>query len=168
MLFALAVIFFSFLTLVVQTTLLPYIQIATVKPDLPLIVVMYAALYMDDADAMSVGFTFGIIQDSLSHGFFGLQATTKCLTVVAIIILKKIFYSEDFLAGYIISFIIIVADAFLSAYLTNALWLARGELLWGRLTLIIIYNALFVPPLFFAIKSGLSKYILLKERFSKI
>lgn len=168
MLFTLAIIFFSFLTLVIQTTLLPCIQIAMVKPDLPLIIVIYAALYMEDMDAMSVGFAFGIVQDSLSHGLFGLQATTKCLTVVAVIILKNIFYSEDFLAGYIIAFIIIVAEAFLSAYLTNFLWLVKGELLWGRLALIITYNSIFVPPLFFVIKRGHLRCALLAERFSKI
>jgi rod shape-determining protein MreD len=83
-----ALILLSLAALLVQTTLVPQIAIATIVPDVVLIWIVYVALTRGQIPAMTVGFVLGILTDVLSGGtsMLGLSALAKTLA--------------GFLAGY--------------------------------------------------------------------
>ena len=78
----------SLVCLLVQTTLVPYIAIATIVPDLILIWIVYVAIVRGQIPAMTVGFLLGLLFDVFSGGdnMLGLSALAKTVA--------------GFLAGY--------------------------------------------------------------------
>lgn len=71
----------SLLCLLVQTTIVPYIAITTITPDLILIWIIYVALVRGQIPAMTVGFLLGLLLDIVSGGdnMLGLSALAKTL-----------------------------------------------------------------------------------------
>ncbi len=69
-----------FLTLIVQTTLVPFIAINGIRPDLLLIVVVSTALLLGKEKGVGMGFFSGLLQDLASGNIFGLNALSKLAT----------------------------------------------------------------------------------------
>jgi rod shape-determining protein MreD len=78
----------SLLVLLIQTTIVPHIAIATIVPDLLLIWIVYLAITRGQVTAMTAGFFLGVLLDVVSGGdtMLGLSALTKSVA--------------GFLAGY--------------------------------------------------------------------
>jgi rod shape-determining protein MreD len=78
----------SLVCLLLQTTLIPFIAIATIVPDLVLIWIVYVALVRGQIPAMTTGFLLGLLLDVVSGGdsMLGLSALSKTVA--------------GFLAGY--------------------------------------------------------------------
>jgi rod shape-determining protein MreD len=66
--------------LVIQTTLIPFISVAGVVPDLLLIWVVLTALRRGQIEATVGGFIVGLLQDLVATKFFGLAALSKTIT----------------------------------------------------------------------------------------
>ena len=70
-------IFILFLALILQLTIVKYIQIFNWRPDLLLIVIVSYSLKKGPNVGMTAGFFTGLIQDLLSTHFLGLAALSK-------------------------------------------------------------------------------------------
>ncbi len=68
-----------YLALALQATLVPYIGIAGIRPDLPLVAVTLIALGRGGTAGVVAGFLVGLAQDLTNPGFLGLNALAKCL-----------------------------------------------------------------------------------------
>lgn len=78
----------SLIVVLVQTTLVPYIAVGGIVPDLALIWIVYLGISRGHVAASTAGFLIGLLLDILSAGdtMLGLSSLTKSLT--------------GFLAGY--------------------------------------------------------------------
>ena len=76
---AFAAILLGYAALALQSTLVPAIGIAGIRPDLPLVVVVLTALSRGAASGTIAGFLIGLAQDLGNPGFLGLNALAKCL-----------------------------------------------------------------------------------------
>lgn len=68
------------LTLIIQATILPFIAINGIKPDLLLIVVVSTALLLGKEKGVGMGFFSGLLQDLASGNIFGLNVLSKLAT----------------------------------------------------------------------------------------
>jgi rod shape-determining protein MreD len=82
------IIVLSLVCLLLQTTSVPFVAVATIVPDLVLIWIVYVAIIRGQISAMTVGFGLGVLLDIFSGGdnMLGLSDLTKTLA--------------GFLAGY--------------------------------------------------------------------
>ncbi len=71
--------FFCYLALALQATFVPYLGIADIQPDLPLIAVVLLALSRGAAAGTVAGFLVGLAQDLTNPAFLGLNALAMCL-----------------------------------------------------------------------------------------
>jgi len=74
------VVLITVLLVALQTTLIPFLSVANIIPDLLLIWVVYAALQSGQIHATVLGFCAGVLVDLLSGQFLGLSAL--CMTIV--------------------------------------------------------------------------------------
>jgi len=72
-------IFFSFVMLALQATLVPHLAIAGIRPDLPLIAVVMLASARGSTAGTIGGFCIGLAQDLSNPAFLGLNALAKSL-----------------------------------------------------------------------------------------
>lgn len=83
--------------MVVQTSLLRYVSIDGVRPDLVLIIVVYLGLVRGpDAGSFS-GFVFGLFEDAYSGGLLGANALIKTVLGFACGLLGKRLYTQSLL-----------------------------------------------------------------------
>ena len=75
----LLLVVFAYLSLAVQSTLVPYVGIGEARPDLPLVAVVLIALSRGPAAGTLAGFLVGLAQDLTNPSFLGLNALAKCL-----------------------------------------------------------------------------------------
>ena len=62
------------LSVLLQTTVLPYLHLPSFKPNFPLICTLYYGLYAGFFQGYLFGFFAGLFVDALSGGIFGLSA----------------------------------------------------------------------------------------------
>jgi rod shape-determining protein MreD len=74
------VLLITVLLVALQTTLIPFLSVANIIPDILLIWVVYTALQSGQIPATVLGFCAGVLVDLLSGQFLGLSAL--CKTVV--------------------------------------------------------------------------------------
>lgn len=65
--------------LVLQTSVLPFLQIGGTKPDLILVIIVYLSLVRGPEIGCSSGFAFGLIEDFFSGMYLGSNALTKTI-----------------------------------------------------------------------------------------
>jgi rod shape-determining protein MreD len=65
--------------ILLQTTLLNFITIVGIKPDLALIVVYFVGLFGDEIRGVVTGLTLGYFMDLLSGGVWGIHLVTKSI-----------------------------------------------------------------------------------------
>ncbi len=83
------------LTAVLQTTLLSYIQIASIRPNLPVILTASFALMCGRETGMTVGFFTGLLLDFFGGGILGFYALIYTLIGYSAGYTYRIFYDDD-------------------------------------------------------------------------
>ena len=66
--------------MVIQTSVLPYLTIGDIKPDLVVVIVIYLGLMKGPQIGCLSGFFFGLLEDTYSGMFLGANAFTKTIT----------------------------------------------------------------------------------------
>lgn len=84
-----------FVAVILQTTVLHFLQIGGVKPDLLLIIVILAAVMRGKRMGAGLGFIYGLLEDLLVGKYIGLQALTKMLTGYFIGRLERRIFSDN-------------------------------------------------------------------------
>jgi len=77
-------IFIIYLVWLIQSTFLGYLQIAGVKPDILLCVVIFISLYSDKPFSLKTGLFAGVLKDILSAGIFGLNILIFALASIVV------------------------------------------------------------------------------------
>lgn len=67
------------ITIVLQLTLVPYIALASITPEIPILFVIYLGARRGPYWGVIAGFVMGMILDGLSTGFLGLSSMTYSL-----------------------------------------------------------------------------------------
>jgi rod shape-determining protein MreD len=105
------IIFTAFLVLaaLLQSTLIPYVKVFGVKPDLFWIMVMCAALYFDAGTAVIFSLSCGLLKDCLGTSSFGVYTVLLPLWSIGISNLsKRISFDHLAVSGFVLAVIIFV------------------------------------------------------------
>lgn len=143
--FFLLIIIFALL----QATLLNYINIFNIKPDLLLVSVVISSLYFDPVWALSLSIFAGILKDILSANTLGMNTVLFCLWSFSIIKLSRGITFDSNYIRLVLIFIITILNSIIirlvSLFLDNFIP-------WGiflRITLVeSLYTALILPLVF--------------------
>jgi rod shape-determining protein MreD len=129
-----------------QTTILNYINIFNVKPDLLLISVIIASLFFEPGWAIFLSIFSGILKDIFSVNAFGMYTTLFFIWSFLIIKLsRKISFDNDYIKLALLSIV-----AILNNIIIRLIFLFLGNFIsWGifsRITLIeSLYTAIIFP-----------------------
>jgi rod shape-determining protein MreD len=101
----------SLLVVVIQTTLVRFVAIADITPDLPLLLVIVIAIRRGQIAGTVAGFSIGLLLDLLSGSMVGLSALTKTASGFV----AGYFYNENktlqTLGGYALILITLLVSA---------------------------------------------------------
>ncbi len=84
-----------FLAALLQTTLMSYVAVASIRPNLPVILTASFALMCGSRTGMLVGFTSGILLDLMGGGIIGFYALIYTWIGYAAGYTYRIFYDDD-------------------------------------------------------------------------
>ncbi len=84
-----------FMAALLQTTLMSYVAVASIRPNLPVILTASFALMCGSRSGMMVGFTSGILLDLMGGGIIGFYALIYSLIGYAAGYTYRIFYDDD-------------------------------------------------------------------------
>lgn len=132
-----------------QATLLNYINIFNIKPDLLLISVIISSLFFEPAWALSLSIFSGILKDIFSTNAFGMNAILFLLWSFLIIKLsRKITFDNNYIRLALIFIIAIINNIIIRLFFL----FLDNFIPWGiflRITLVeSLYTALFLPLVF--------------------
>ncbi len=131
------------LALVLESTVLQFVRVAGVKPDLVLVLVVFYAIINGSREGAFWGFMGGLAQDFLSGYYLGMN--TLSLTVIGYLVglgHTRLFRENQFvLAG--IAFLATLAVEAIRYLLILSLGITvlPGEALWGLILPLGVYNA---------------------------
>ncbi len=137
---------------VLQSTVVPFISIKGIEPQLLVIFVVYYSLSLKDSHALWFGFLTGLLYDLLSGGVTGVSAFGLTLAAFITIENKSKFqqgeiFSYSFLyLIFIVSSIYALVTNFLNGFTVNVLY---AIFVFGVLS--GVYTTLFATPMLFLI-----------------
>jgi rod shape-determining protein MreD len=137
----------------IQATSFDFIRLFGVKPDLVLILTIFAVLLFDRKEALRCAATAGVIQDITSSALFGSHVLSFLLCSLILNAHQNKFYRERPLAQMILSF---SAYIFVSVFvvLLNAIAYRQQGLFYGNICVILkgaAYTCFAAPPVFLAL-----------------
>lgn len=136
--------------LIVQTTLVPYIRIFGIAPDMLLVWVTVSALILGRKHGMIVGAIAGFLQDIFSSTMYVHTISKIAAGYITVFIKENILGGEEAIATVIV-FIISVVSAFIDVILLYFFMGSGVPSMFYFLTMVIIYsiyNVATVPVLF--------------------
>lgn len=138
-----------FLFSLIEATLLTFISIKGIKPDILLILIIYTSFYADWRFALKAGLLAGILKDALSIGVFGLNAFIFGISALIIALYSKKVYRDHISRQVFISFAVSLS-VMVIYYLTTNIFLPLPQFtiyLWTIILPAAIYTALLYPLL---------------------
>ncbi|MGE5576945.1 MAG: rod shape-determining protein MreD [Syntrophothermus sp.] len=134
-----------FLSVILQATVLPHLQIFGIKPDLVSLVVVAFALFRGRYQGAAVGISGGLLIDLLRGDFLGLAALSKGTTGFLLGTMEERVFNDDFIVPIITAFAGTFADQLLFLILGNAFGLDYP--LWPGIFAVAIPTALYTAML---------------------
>ena len=83
------------IALILQSTVIGYIRIFNVMPDLALLLVIFFGLFFGLGVGLEIGFVAGLLKDILSTDIFGINTLTLAITGLTIGALSAKFFKES-------------------------------------------------------------------------
>ncbi len=154
--------FFILLILTIQTTLLDYIAIYGVKPNILIVFVIVCALLRGDAEGSAVGFFAGLALDLMSGGLIGFYALLGYLLGVLSGSVNKRMFRDNILVVLFFTFVYSIAYETIVYILNN--------IMSGEMNLIYPFTRIILPEALYNCVSAIPVYGLLisaDRRFSK-
>lgn len=147
--------FIIFMAAIIQVTLLDSFKIFGVKPDLLLIIVIFAGLFFNLKWAFALGIFAGILKDSLSASSFGINTLLFPLWIFLIIKLSKKIPLDNNLICVMLVFVIGIFHNTITRIIFFALGNSLAPLgIFLRMAFLeILYTAAILPLMFKFIKS---------------
>lgn len=133
--------FFIILFLVLQTTLLDYVAIYGIKPNLILVFVMVTALIRGNTEGGAVGFFSGLALDMLFGSVLGFYALLGFLTGLAAGSVNRRLFRENLLVVLVFTFVYsVIYEA--GVYILNTIMSGEIDLLYP-LTRVVLPEAVY-------------------------
>jgi len=158
------IFFVFFISLILQTTVLPLLQVWGIMPDLLLVLIVFNALFSNYVIGGLTGFLVGFLQDLLTGRFLGLCAFSGMVAGWLVGELEGKFFKENPLVPIILAFgATVVYDLvyFLGRGFCGSFPLSLSQMLWTIL-LEAVYNMvlafLLYRPLFKIFSPGKKPY----------
>ena len=149
-------IFLGVLFLTVQTTLLAFLPIQRIRPDLLLILTLYLGLFYPPISGGILALFIGFLMDLFSGNGFGLYTLSRPLIFYMAQLFKGRFYLESFTSQFLFVFIFGLGEGFLIFILLNVLNPGpMGNFYLLLFTFLLpqsVFTALITPILFFLIR----------------
>ncbi len=138
----------ALLTLLVQGTLVPQLEVAGARPDLLFILAVHYALWGPWPDAALAGWVLGLLVDLQSHGRVGLHAFAFGAAAWAIVRVRQILFRDHWMAQIVVTFVfcmivrvgVTAYDTYRGGDLSVPFW---SETIFG----VSLYTAMFTPVL---------------------
>ncbi len=131
--------FFIILLLVLQTTLLDYVAIYGIKPNLIVVFIIVTALVRGNVEGGTVGFFFGLAMDMLFGTVLGFNALLGLYLGIAAGSVNRRLFRENLLVVLFFTFVYSVVYE-LTVYVLNTIMSGHMELLYP-LTRVILPEA---------------------------
>lgn len=93
------------LTLLLQTTVFAFFQVAGVKPDLILMLVVFNGFLQGSREGAFLGFLAGLMQDAFTGSYIGLNALTKMLAGYLVGLAEGRLYKESAILAAVMTFL---------------------------------------------------------------
>jgi len=142
-----------YITIIIQTTLLNYISIYNIKPNLILIFIICIALIKGGLEGAFVGLIAGLLQDILSGSSIGPNALLGFLVGFSLGGFNKRFYKDNIFACAIITFIIsiIYESIFVLPYIPINDYATIISVFKSDILVEAIYNVVMCLPIYILI-----------------
>jgi rod shape-determining protein MreD len=114
-------LFLGILFLTLQTTLLPYLPIQRIRPDMVLILILYWGLSFPPVSGGILSFFLGYLMDLFSGNSFGLYTFSRPLLFYVAQFFKGRIYLEGFLSQFLFVFLFALFEGLLILTLLSAL-----------------------------------------------
>lgn len=92
------------LAILLQSTVFTFLQVAGVKPDLILLVVVFNGFLRGSREGAFLGFLAGLAQDVFTGNYIGLNALTKMLAGYLVGLAEARFYKESVIIVSLVTF----------------------------------------------------------------
>jgi len=135
------------LMLVLETSVLPYLAVKGVKPDLILILVISLGLVNGSREGAAAGFAGGLLEDLLLGRYVGVRVVSKMAAGYLAGLAGKRVYRDSLLT----SVLLVLGGTVISEFLSFALWwklgspLALGAGLGSVILPLAVFNAMVAP-----------------------
>jgi rod shape-determining protein MreD len=151
-------LFLGVLFLTLQTTLLAFLPIQRIRPDLVLILTLYLGLFYPPISGGILAIFMGFLMDLFSGNSFGLYTLTRPLIFYVARFFKERFYLESFASQFLFVFIFGLLEGLLILLLLNVLNPGPIGQLYPLLFTFLLpqsfFTGLVTPILFFLIHKG--------------
>ncbi|MCL4516526.1 MAG: rod shape-determining protein MreD [Firmicutes bacterium] len=150
-----------FISVILQATVLPHLQIFGIKPDLVSLVVVAFALFRGRYQGAAVGISGGLMIDFLRGDFLGLSALSKGIVGFLLGTMEERVFNDDFIIPVVTAFAGTLADQLLFLILGDAFGLDYP--VWPGIFAIALPTALYTAmlmPLFYNRLYGLNRRLI--------
>lgn len=145
-------VLFGFFAIAVflQSTVLNFLQIEGVKPDLVLVIVIFVAFLRGYKAGCWWGFAGGLLEDIYTGNFFGLNILIKMFIGCLVGLVEKQFYKESLLVVVITTWFASMINGLIQYVLLiyAGFLVSPGPALLKMILLVSFYNAITVPFLY--------------------
>lgn len=98
------------IALLLQSTLFTFLQVAGVKPDLVLMLVVFNGFLHGSREGAFLGFLAGLAQDIFTGNYIGLNALTKMMAGYLVGLAEARFYKESVIIVTLVTFMVGIAN----------------------------------------------------------
>lgn len=151
-------LFLGVIFITLQTTLLTFLPIQRIKPDIVLILTLYLSLFYPPISGGILAVFLGFLMDLFSGNSFGLYTLSRPLLFYVAQFFKERFYLESYTSQFLFVFIFSLAEGLLLLTLLSVLNPGPiGNLSPLLFTLLLpqsFFTGLITPILFFLIHKG--------------
>ncbi|SHE52990.1 rod shape-determining protein MreD [Desulforamulus putei DSM 12395] len=147
------------IALLLQSTIFTFLQVAGVKPDLILMLVVFNGFLRGSREGAFLGFLAGLAQDIFSGSYIGLNALTKMLAGYLVGLAEARFYKESVIIVSLVTFMVGILNqlaCYVLLFYLNievAPFFALGQVIMPS----AIYTGLMVPLTYWKFYSSYEK-----------
>jgi len=160
-------LFLGVIFLTLQTTLLAFLPIQRIRPDIVFILTLYLGLFYPPVSGGILAVFMGCLMDLFSGNSFGLYTLSRPLIFYVAQFFKGRFYLEGFVSQFLFVFIFGLAEGLLIFILLDVLNPGPignlSPLLFTRLLPQSFFTGLITPILFFLLHKGSLSFFGLQE-----
>lgn len=156
-------LFLGIIFLTLQSTLLAFLPIQSVRPDIVLILTLYLGLFYPPISGGILAVFMGFLMDLFSGNSFGLYTLSRPLIFYAAQFFKGRLYLESFVSQFLFVFIFGLVEGFLIFILLDVLNPGPisnlSPLLFTLLLPQVFFTGLVTPILFFLLHKASSSFL---------